>query len=259
MKTNKKPSAKETSWETSGRWYQKSVGEEGHYYHQSVILPGLARLLRLQEGDALLDLGCGQGILERHIPPGVQYCGVDLAPSLIQEAKRLATQKKHEFLVADVTKPLKLTHPLFSHAAIVLALQNMRDPLTVFTNAAKYLKEKGCFILVLNHPCFRIPRQSSWKIEEQQKLQYRRIDRYATSMEIPIATHPGKGEQSVQTLSFHWSLAQISHWLKQAGFTILELEEWYSDKESTGKNAKMENRARAEIPLFLTIVCQKHQ
>ena len=32
---------KSTSWEPVGNWYQTIVGEEGHYYHQHVILPQL--------------------------------------------------------------------------------------------------------------------------------------------------------------------------------------------------------------------------
>lgn len=250
---------KDTSWENSDRWYKQTVGEEGHFYHQTLVLPGVARLLQLKKGDSLLDIGCGQGILERHIPREAGYCGIDLSPSLVQEAKRLCKSKEREFHVADATKPFSLTHAPFSHAAILLALQNMREPLAVFQNAARFLQDQGRFVIVLNHPCFRIPRQSSWKVEEQQKLQYRRIDRYASTMEIPIATHPGKGDKSPTTFSFHWPLSQLTQWLKQAGFCILDIEEWYSNKESTGKNAKMENRARDEIPLFMTLVCEKRK
>jgi hypothetical protein len=35
------------------------------------------------------------------------------------------------------------------------------------------------------------------------------------------------------------------------------MEEWVSDKKSTGKFATVENRARAEFPLFLTLKMKK--
>jgi hypothetical protein len=41
--------------------------------------------------------------------------------------------------------------------------------------------------------------------------------------------------------------------LKDAGFVIDTIEEWTSDKESEGRAGKMENRSRAEIPLFMAI------
>jgi hypothetical protein len=45
--------------------------------------------------------------------------------------------------------------------------------------------------------------------------------------------------------------------LRNAGFVITRIEEWTSDKESEGKAAKQENRARAEFPLFMAIQALK--
>lgn len=247
-----------TSWNKVGNWYNSAVGEEGHYYHQAVILPELNKMIRhgSVKDPAILDLACGQGILGRQIPENVEYCGFDLAPSLINAARQYDKSPHHRYIVADVAKPLKLEKKDFSHAAIILALQNIEHPLQVVLNAAKHLRKQGRLIIVLNHPCFRIPRQSSWKIDEANKIQYRRIDRYLSPMKIPIVTHPGKAEQSTSTFSFHHPLSDYVHWLKEAGFVIENIDEWCSDKVSTGKNAKYENRAREEIPLFMAITAK---
>lgn len=129
----------------------------------------------------------------------------------------------------------------------------MKEPKLAFDNIAKHLAPMGKLVIAMNHPCFRIPRQSSWKVDEQQKIQYRRIDRYSSSMEIPIQAHPSKGNESVSTWTFHHPLSVYSLWLKQSGFAIELIEEWHSNKVSTGGAAKMENRSRAEFPLFLAI------
>ena len=50
---------------------------------------------------------------------------------------------------------------------------------------------------------------------------------------------------------------QAAKQLKEAGFFIELNEEWCSDKKSTGKMAKVENRCRSEFPLFLTFVAKK--
>lgn len=242
-----------TSWESSAKWYDESVGEKGHYYHEHVILPNLLKLMELSKSSKVLDLACGQGILARHLPTGASYLGIDIAPSLIKAAKE---RTKHSFLVKDVTKKMELSAADFTHATIILALQNIGDPLAVLKNAAAHLVPKGKLFIVLNHPSFRIPRQSSWGIDEAKKLQYRRVDSYLSSLKIPIQTHPGKGNE-VQTLSFHHPLMSFTKWLKEAGFAIVEIEEWISDKKSTGGRAKMENRAREEFPLFMTLVAQK--
>src|SRR5437763_513367 len=102
-----------TSWESVHRWYDDLVGKEGQYYHQHIIIPRVLQLLELQKGDSLLDLGCGQGILARHIPKETAYLGIDLSPALIDAAKK--HQKERAFVVGDMTKPLPIKNELFTH------------------------------------------------------------------------------------------------------------------------------------------------
>jgi ubiquinone/menaquinone biosynthesis C-methylase UbiE len=244
-----------TSWEPVQKWYKETVGSEGHYYHRHVILPNLLKMLDLpaSHSPSILDLACGNGVLAHHIPKECPYTGVDLSPSLIKAANKSDRNPHHQYVVADITSPLPLDKRNFSHAVILLALQNIEHPGRVFANVATHLMKNGQLILVLNHPCFRIPRQSSWQVDAKQNIQYRRIDRYTSAMKIPIHSTPSKGKMSPSTWSFHYPLHAYSRWLFEAGFAIELIEEWHSDKASQGKAAKMENRARTEIPLFLAI------
>ncbi len=249
-----------TSWQNVGKWYNETVGEEGHYYHQSIIIPNVLKLLNFSDNrpSSLLDLACGQAVLSRHLPAHVSYVGVDAAAPLIAAAKSYSHHpSRHQFIQADVTHKLPLQPVSFSHASIILALQNIEHPLAVFKNASHCLQAGAPLMIVLNHPCFRIPRQSSWKVDTENKIQYRRIDRYMSAMKIPIQTHPGKGKQSPHTLSFHHPLSHYSRWLKESGFIIELIEEWCSNKVSEGGAAKMENRSREEIPLFMAILARK--
>lgn len=255
----KKFSASSTSWEPAASWYDGHVGLEGHYYHKQVILPALLQKWKLNAQSSILDLACGQGVLARAIPPHIPYLGVDASSSLVESAKKVDKNPHHRFLVADITKPFPLQEASFTHAACILALQNLENPLGALQNAAKALKNLGTLVLVINHPCFRIPRQSSWGIDEKKKLQYRRIDRYLSSLKIPIQVHPGKEKmkQEKTTYSFHYSLSQISLWLQQSSLYMEHMQELCSDKVSYGKNSKMENLAREEFPLFLVIHAKK--
>lgn len=248
---------KKTSWQKVAPWYSKVTERgQGHYYHQHVVIPGVLRLLDLKTDIQhttykILDMACGNGVLAKAIPGGVDYLGVDIAPSLIDEAKRTDKNSGHKYEVADITKPFEARTD-FTHAAIVLALQNTMSPGNVLKNAAKHLVDGGTLVIVLNHPAFRIPRQSSWGIDDSKKMQYRRIDKYMSPMNIPINMNPGDPNSQI-TMSYHLPLSMYSKLLKEAGFKIDLIEEWTSDKESEGRAAKMENRSRAEIPLFLAI------
>ena len=143
---------------------------------------------------------------------------------------------KHKYVVGDVTEPLKIEQK-FSHAAIILALQNMKAPLLAIENASEHLADNGVLVIVLNHPSFRIPRQSAWGVEEATKIQYRKINKYMSPMEIPITAHPGQ-RQSPITWSYHYPLSDYSEMLAKNGLVIEKIEEWTSDKESVGKAAR---------------------
>lgn len=199
-------------------------------------MPGVLRLLNFPDvtGSSevhLLDLACGQGIAARYLPQHVHYTGVDAAPSLIKEARKQASHPHHQFKVCDVTGKIALPPHHFTHGLILLALQNIAAPEKVLSNAASLLQKGSPLIIVLNHPCFRIPRQSSWAIDSGKQLQYRRIDRYLSAMEIPIQAHPGQGKASSTTMTFHHPLSDYIRWLVNAGFVVDALEEWSSRSE----------------------------
>ena len=242
---------KDTSWQKSAQWYDTVVGDLGSYYHQQIILPGVIRLLELQNTSSLLDIGCGQGVLSSRIPNEVSYLGLDSARALLTIAK--ARHKGRAFQYADSTKPLPIpAQKLFTHATIILALQNMADPEKVLLNIKPHLAPDAKLVIVLNHPCFRIPRESSWGFDEASKLQYRRINCYMSEQNIPIFTNPGQ-TASETTVSFHHPLSAYFAFLQKAGLMVQSLEEWCSDKMSEGKAARWENRARKEFPLFMAI------
>lgn len=273
-----------TSWESAGRWYDGIVGKEGHHFHQQLVIPGVLRLLRLDSSpkvaSSLLDLGCGQGVLGRQVPKGVEYVGVDASKFLVRKAQAYDTAPQHRYAVADVTRPYdvapKSTGGGFSHAAFVLSLQNMRDQAAALRIAGERLGDQGRLVVVLNHPCFRVPRQSRWEVDPQNNAQYRRVDRYHSPLEVPIMVHPGvkKGGGATEpsssaaaksegasptTYSYHYPLDHYFRWLSDAGMAVELIEEWYSDKTSEGSQAKRENRARTEFPLFLAISSFKLQ
>ena len=229
---------------------------KGHYYHQHVVIPGVLKLLALDQSSRLLDVACGQGVLGRSIHKNIPYTGFDIARSLVEEAKRLDHSDKHTYLVGDATQDLPLGEWKFTHAAIILALQNIEDGGSVITNITNHLLPNGKLVIVLNHPAFRIPRQSSWGIDEKNKMQYRKINVYMSPLKIPIDMHPGQ-KGGPLTWSFHEPIGYYISLLVRHGFVIDAFEEWTSDKESEGSARRMENRSRAEFPLFLAISARR--
>ena len=249
---------KNTSWDNVGKWYNDTVGVNGSFYHEKIILPNVLRLLNLNKTSKLLDLGCGQGVMARAMPPEVEYLGLDLSVKLIEEARKLDKNPKHSYGVADVSKELPIRISGFSHACLILALQNMNHPFNVIKNLAIHVNKGGRLVIVLNHPSFRIPKHSGWEVDKIKQIQYRKTDSYMTHIEIPIDSSPFDKEQNKSTWSFHYPLSAYSEMLFDNGFFIEKIEEWVSPKKSEGGMAKIEDKARKEFPLFMTIIaCRK--
>lgn len=246
---------KDTSWQKVSEWYGGVVGEKGHYFHRTVVIPKSIALMGLNSGEKILDIACGQGIFGRSVPGDVEYVGVDISENLISEARRLDKNIRHRYMVADVTREVKV-NDMFDKAVIILAIQNIREPEKAIRNVSEKVRGGGQILLVLNHPCFRIPRQSSWEIDKKNRLEYRRINRYMSPLEIPINMHPGMKTSPV-TWSFHHPLSDYVRYLNNSGFLIKTIEEWISPKTSEGKSARQENRARDEFPMFMAILAVK--
>ena len=256
-KYSAKQQPQDTSWEAIAHDYHEAVDCEGHFYHKQVILPNLLPKFRFSPTSSLVDIGCGQGILEKHVPQTLSYLGIDLSPSLVRFAKKSASSRSHCFLHHDMTKPLPTTyHNRFSDAVAILSLQNMESPEQAISHTAKLLAPQGRLFIVLNHPCFRIPRLSSWLYDEPKKLLSRKIDRYLSPLAIPIVAHPGE-KYSETTYSFHFPLSYWTKALSDNHFLIENIEEWISPKNSSGKRARAENLCRKEFPLFLFISALK--
>jgi ubiquinone/menaquinone biosynthesis C-methylase UbiE len=242
-----------TQWDDVADWYDQLVGDEGSEFQREVIFPGVLRLLALKPAESVLDVACGQGALCRILhKQGAKPTGVDAALDLIKLARK-RSDPTIPFLMGDVRQLGFLRATSFTAATCVLAIQNIDKPQPVFEGVARALNPAGRFVLVMMHPCFRGPKYTEWGWDEEQKSQYRRVDRYLVPRKEPIVTHPGK-KTGEYTWTFHRPIQAYIKALRMAGLLIDALEEWPSHKNSTsGPRAAAENTARKEIPLFMAI------
>jgi len=252
----RRPPPPSAGWDRVAAWYDKLVGDEGSDYHRHVILPAALRLLDPQPGQRILDLCCGQGVLTRALlERNVGFVlAVDASRQLIEAAKtRGPRDDRVRYVVRDARRLDALADGTYDAAACVMAVQDTDGLEQLCGGLARALRPGGRAVFVMMHPCFRVPRQSEWGWDEAKKTQYRRIDRYATSMTIPIATHPGR-EPGQQTLFYHRPLADYVNALGQAGLAVVACEELLTHRRSDpGSHSRGENRAAQEIPIFLAL------
>ncbi|MHC5067762.1 MAG: class I SAM-dependent methyltransferase [Planctomycetota bacterium] len=261
-----KSAAAPTAWQDQAVWYDARHGERGDDLHSQVVLPAVLRRLRAKPGQRVIDCCCGQGVLARLLAAqGVEVTAIDAASSLI-DAARAHGADGIDYQVADA-RSLDLPAASADHAAVVLALQDL-DPIDgVLRGLATAVKPGGNLVIVLTHPCFRIPKQARFGYDEKAGVQYRRVDAYLQPQAIPITTHPGQGrggpkgrEQDAQkaerisSTSFHRPVSSYLEALGQAGWAVTGCEELCTPRRGTpGKRAEAEERAAREFPVFLLL------
>jgi ubiquinone/menaquinone biosynthesis C-methylase UbiE len=266
---------KSTSWGKAASWYDKLLEQENDTYQKTLILPNLLRLLEIKRGDNILDLACGQGFFAREFSKaGAKVVGVDISYELIEFAKKHHTYSSSDpELVEGESRSLSsrqartiidyhvssadnlsfLKNKSIDKATLILALQNIENVHGILKECSRVLKNHGKLFIILNHPAFRVPKESSWGWDERQKIQYRRIDSYLSETKVKIQMHPGDNPKET-TWSFHRPLQFYFKMLSKCGFCVSRLEEWNSNKISEpGPRSQAEDKARKEIPMFLFI------
>ncbi len=274
---------KDTSWGNVADRYDEVVSDADSY-QKKVILPNISRLVSPRNGLRVLDLACGQGFFSHELAKaGAQVVGVDVSKELVALARKKAGSAEHGYFSAEkflVLAPSRsqvsaepafflaraddlsvLGQKKFDVAICILAIQNIEDISKTFKEVSRVLEKNGKFVIVLNHPAFRVPKESSWGFDETTKTQYRRVDEYLSESRAEIDMNPGRestDEAEQKTISFHRPLQVYSKTLANAGFAISRIEEWISHKQSEkGPRQIAENKSRKEIPLFMCLECVK--
>lgn len=230
-----------SNWNKMAKWYDSVVGKGGHGYHQKYAIPTTIKLLELKKGQAILDMGCGQGVLSTMVKKaGCGYFGVDSSRTMIKNAM-IRHKKEGKFFVGSASKISKIPEInfiKFDSAVFLLSIQDM-DPLgKIIKETAKLLKKDGKIIIFLLHPAFRIPRQSGWSVDKSRNLVSRRVDRYLTTKVIPLNTRVN----NITSFFYHRPIQTYFRELGKNGFVVDWFEEIAEDK-----------KGEREFPLFLAI------
>lgn len=248
---------KNTSWGNVASWYHEMLESGEGTFQKDVILPNLTRLMEIKKGQTVLDLACGTGFFSREfLKAGAKVIGVDVGGELLEIA-RANSDKKIQYIESSADDLNFLLKESVDCIVIVLALQNIENVNGVLKECKRVLKQNGKLLVVLNHPTFRVLKNSSWGWDEESMIQYRRVDAYLSEAQIKIEMHPGENK-NIKTISFHRPLQYYFKMTNKNNLCVTRMEEWISNRVGPqGRKFAASEKARKEIPLFMVLEMKK--
>jgi len=243
-------------------WYLGWVGEKGSKHHRKLAITAVLELRARTRNERILEVGCGHGVLADYIAEkGARYVGVDLSDKMIRHARK-AHGTTGEFILGDaerIPESGNVAKGSFDAVISMLSLQDMVSLDDAIRGASWSLKPGGRMVVLITHPCFRIPRQSGWGWDEERQLRYRRVDRYLTELKIPTKAYEVRGVKGV-LWNFHRPLHIYVNSLGRHNLFIDQIREipTYKVSRSTPRS-RAENLSNRETPLFLALRAWKMQ
>ncbi|GBF06151.1 methyltransferase type 115 [Deinococcus aerius] len=220
-------------WERKAHFWDDTMGD-GNAFQRELIFPALTRLLDLRAGERVLDVGCGNGVVSRHLAAlGARVVATDFSDALLERARARTAQDARpvEYVLADATdedQMRALGEGSFDAAVCVMALQDIADIAPLFRALTRLLTPVGRFVFAVPHPAFNIPQASRLTLEEEDRagvLTEVRSVRVSGYLRVPPAPSAGMAGEPSPHLFFHRPLHLLLGTAFGAGLVLDGLEE----------------------------------
>jgi 2-polyprenyl-3-methyl-5-hydroxy-6-metoxy-1,4-benzoquinol methylase len=216
-------------WDAKAAFWDERMGE-GNQFQRELLGPAVERLLELQPGERVLDVGCGNGVSTRRLAAlGARITGIDYSARFIElaRARTTAFDERIDYQVVDATNEaqlLALGEGEYDAIVCNMVLMDMPviDPL--LRCSRRLLAPPGRFVFSVQHPAFNnhAVRLCGEMDEQGVTTQFLRIPDY---LDVPAGRGGGMPGEPVSHWYFHRPLQTLFGAFFQAGFVLDGLEE----------------------------------
>lgn len=162
------------AWERNADFWDGYMGE-GRAFQNLLLGPATERLLRLQPGELVLDIACGNGAFSRHLAAlGARVVAFDFCETFLERAQKRTTEHADsiEYLHLDATDQsqlLTLGRERFDAAVCTMGLMDMTTISPLMSALSQLLKVGGRFVFSVLHPCFNSSDGFAKVVEEEDR------------------------------------------------------------------------------------------
>lgn len=245
-------------WRDLADVFDEQQGDEGDFWHRTVLDPPLFALVGDVTDLRVLDLACGNGHNSRRLARlGARAIGVDFSDAIIARNQERERREPLGIIyhTADAARLDMLDDASFDLVVCQMALMDIPDAAAAIGETARVLRPAGRFVALFLHPCFFVPEASGWMVERMgpETTVWRKMRCYAEPFKGRVYWR-ANGE-IVYTASYHRPLSWYVRALRSAGLVLTALEE---PKPSAEFLAQREDGAwMSDVPLHCLIEARK--
>lgn len=212
--------------------------------------PVLREMLPDLEGKAVLDLGCGYGWHCRYAREmgARSVLGIDISAKMLAEARKQTKDPAITYRQVAI-EDVDLSAGYFDVVLSSLALHYVKDFARVCHEVYRLLKNKGTFVLSVEHPIFTARAEQDWHYGPQGERLHWPVDHYQA--EGVRETH----FLGSDVTKYHRTVATYMNTLIAAGFTVKDVAEPQPTAEALERYPEMKDESRR--PIFLLIGVEK--
>lgn len=147
-------------WNQNAAFWDEKMSDEGNDFQRILVGPGAERLLNLQAGELVLEIGCGNGVFARRMAQlGARVIATDFSEQFLERARARATEHSDriEYRYLDATdraQLLALGDKRFDAIVSNMVIMDMVNIEPLMQAIPALLKPGGRFVFALMHPCF---------------------------------------------------------------------------------------------------------
>jgi 2-polyprenyl-3-methyl-5-hydroxy-6-metoxy-1,4-benzoquinol methylase len=219
-------------WDQNASFWDDNM-RDGNAFQNILIEPACERLLALQAGETVLEIGCGNGVFARRMAQlGARVIATDFSAQLLDRARaRTNEHTEHiEYQLVDGTREdqiLALGLQRFDAAVCNQAIMDMTEIDPLMRGIRQVVKPGGRFVFSICHPCFN---HSGISLSaEETTVNGEIVSTYAVKVSTYLNSRPQKGVailgQPVPQYYFDRPLHVLFNSCFRAGLVLDGLEE----------------------------------